>query len=358
MPSYVKQTCLNATNPHCPMYYGQMHFDSVARLNAGVQTWNKWRVDNPAAVVDFRGAVFSGKDFSGADLHHADLRDAILHGTNLRGALLASARLSAADLSGASFDLADLTLADARGAYFIYSTARQANMRQINLNGANLTGADLQEADLHSAILLETVLVDANLCGTRGLEKCDHPGPSIIDHRTVVRSKALPQAFLRGCGLPDQLIMSYSSLGAGAISCFLSYSSKDDAFVRRLHSALQERGVRCWFAPEDLPIGGKIRPTIDREISRRDRFLIVLSRDSINSSWVEKEVETAFERMYRQRSVFLIPIRIDDAVMNTDEAWAADLRRSLNIGDFKDWEDPTNFDRALTRLLRDLNVPE
>ena len=272
--------------------------------------------------------------------------------------MLASARLSGADLSGASFDLADLSLADARGAYFIYSTARKANMRQINLNGANLTGADMQGADLHSAILLETVLVDANLCGACGLEKCDQPGPSIIDYRTIVRSNGLPKEFLRGCGFPDELIATYVALKRGAISCFLSYSSKDDVFVRKLHSALQERGVRCWFAPEDLPIGGKIRPTIDREIVRRDRFLIVLSINSINSSWVEKEVETAFERTYKQKSAFLIPLRIDDAVMNTDEAWAADLRRSLNIGDFRNWEDPARFETALTRLLRDLNAAD
>jgi uncharacterized protein YjbI with pentapeptide repeats len=335
-----------------------MASDAIARLNASVQEWNHWRIENPTAAIDFQRADFSGKDFSGADLRYGDLRGAVLRGTTLNGSFLASARLSGADRSGASFDLADLSLADARGAYFIYSTARQANMRQINLNGANLTGADLQGADLDSAILLETVLVDANLCGACGLEQCDQPGPSIIDYRTIVRSNGLPQKFLRGCGLPDELIAIYAKLRRGTISCFLSHSSKDDAFVRKLHSALQERGVRCWFAQEDLPIGGKIRPTIDREIFRRDRFLIVLSGNSINSSWVEKEVETAFERTYKQKSAFLIPLSIDDAVMNTDQAWAADLRRSLNIGDFRYWEDPARFETGLTRLLRDLNAAD
>ena len=161
--------------------------------------------------------------------------------------------------------------------------------------------------------------------------------------------------FLRACGLPDELIESYSSLKRAAVSCFLSYSSIDDAFVRKLYSSLQENGVRCWFAPEDLPVGGKIRPTIDREIFRRDRFVIVLSANSINSPWVEREVEAAFERAYEEKSIFLLPIRIDDAVMMTTEAWAADLRRSLNVGDFRDWTNPVTFERALKRLLRDLS---
>lgn len=332
-----------------------MTYDAIVRLSESVHSWNSWRVEHPAVPIDLSRVNLSEKDLSGADLRHVDLRGAVLRGTVLGGSLLGSARLSGADLSGATIDLADLSLADARGAYFIYSTARQANMRRINLNGANMTGADMQGANLESAILLETVLVDSNLCGARGLEQCDQPGPSIVDYRTFVRSKGLPVAFLRACGLPDELIESYSSLKRAAVSCFLSYSSIDDAFVRKLYPSLQENGVRCWFAPEDLPVGGKIRPTIDREIFRRDRFVIVLSANSINSPWVEREVEAAFERAYEEKSIFLLPIRIDDAVMMTTEAWAADLRRSLNVGDFRDWTNPVTFERALKRLLRDLS---
>jgi len=31
----------------------------------------------------------------------------------------------------------------------------------------------------------------------------------------------------------------------------------------------------------------------------------------------------------------LLPIRIDNAVMNTMEAWESDIRRMRNIGDFR-----------------------
>jgi TIR domain len=40
-------------------------------------------------------------------------------------------------------------------------------------------------------------------------------------------------------------------------SCFISYSSKDQDFAERLHADLQNMGVRCWFAPHNLPIGAK-----------------------------------------------------------------------------------------------------
>jgi hypothetical protein len=35
----------------------------------------------------------------------------------------------------------------------------------------------------------------------------------------------------------------------------------------------------------------------------------------------------------------LFPIRLDDAVMKTQEAWAGLVRRDRNIGDFRRWKD-------------------
>jgi hypothetical protein len=71
----------------------------------------------------------------------------------------------------------------------------------------------------------------------------------------------IPEAFLRGAGVPDEFIAYIRSLAGRGIefySCFISYSSKDQVFAERLHADLQAKGVRCWFAPEDMKIGDKI----------------------------------------------------------------------------------------------------
>jgi len=52
----------------------------------------------------------------------------------------------------------------------------------------------------------------------------------------------------------------------------------------------------------------------------------------------------------------LFPVRLDDAVMKTSEAWAAKLRRSRNIGDFRIWKDHDAYQAALKRVLRDLQI--
>ncbi|MGA9347983.1 MAG: toll/interleukin-1 receptor domain-containing protein [Anaerolineae bacterium] len=141
-------------------------------------------------------------------------------------------------------------------------------------------------------------------------------------------------------------------------TCFMSHSSKDQAFAERLHADLQDKGVHCWFAPEDMKIGDRIRPAIDRAIQSYDRLLLVLSEHSIDSDWVEKEVETAFEEERKWKKTILLPIRLDSAVMDTDQAWAADIRRTRHIGDFSRWQDHDAYQKAFERLLRDLKAEE
>lgn len=119
---------------------------------------------------------------------------------------------------------------------------------------------------------------------------------------------------------------------------------------------MQNSGVRCWFAPHDLPIGGKIWDEIDAAIRLREKVLLVLSEDSLKSDWVEDEVTKAFEEERRRGQTVLFPVRLDDAVMDTNEAWAAKLRRDRHIGDFTRWKEHDEYQKSFERVLRDLTV--
>src|SRR2546430_15201814 len=100
-------------------------------------------------------------------------------------------------------------------------------------------------------------------------------------------------------------------------SCFISYSSEDRDFAGRLHADLQNAGVRCWFAPHDLPIGAKTWDTIDEAIRLRDKLLIILSEASIGSDWVEDEVNKGYAEERDRKATVLFPVRVDDVVMAT-----------------------------------------
>jgi uncharacterized protein YjbI with pentapeptide repeats len=258
--------------------------------------------------ADLCQATLSGADLAGADLSGADLRDAVLVQTNFSDASLVRARLRGAHLRSATLVRTDLSYAD---------------MRQVQLDYAILMSNTLRQTELSQARLVQTCFSNVNLGEAIGLETVEHRGPSILDHRTLQKSRNLPLAFLRGAGLPDILIHYLPSIFGTPIelySCFISYSHRDNDFVARLHADLQDNGVRCWFAPHDLPIGRLILDEIDTAIRIRDRLLLVLSQHSILSDWVQDEVTTAFEEERKRGQPVLFPIRLDDAIMETSKA--------------------------------------
>lgn len=137
-------------------------------------------------------------------------------------------------------------------------------------------------------------------------------------------------------------------------TCFISYSSKDKKFAEKLHADLQARGVNVWFAPHDMMIGARIRPTIDASIQSYDKLLLILSKDSVTSQWVEQEVETALAKERELGTTALFPIRLDDSIMGIKAGWGGFILNTRNIGDFTDWKSPSSYQKALDRLLRDL----
>lgn len=197
-----------------------------------------------------------------------------------------------------------------------------------------------------------------DLSQVNGLETVKHLGPSYIDIQTLYRSGGnIPEVFLRGAGVPDTFIAFMKSLASHAIdfySCFISHSSKDKEFVERLYSDLQSNGVRCWYAPEDLKIGEPFLLGIDQGIRVHDKLLLILSEESVNSGWVQHEVLSAMAKEQGKEPWVLFPIRLDDAVIETNVPWASMIRQSRHVGDFTGWKSHDSYKKAFDRLLRDL----
>jgi len=223
-------------------------------LEEGVEVWNKWRRTNPSVLPDLSEAQLRGMSLRECDLSDADLTGANLSGSNLTGARFSGARL--------------------------FNTTPSFT--------------ELADADFTEARMGFTHLGANDLTGVRGLAAVHHIAPSRIDLETVFRSRGrIPEAFLRGIGLPDGFILYVRSLVEESVqffSCFISYSSRDRQFAQRLHNDLQSSGVRCWFAPEDLKGGDKLSSQIDEAIHLHDKLLLVLSGNSTKSEWVSTEI--------------------------------------------------------------------
>ena len=345
----------------------QEHLDI---LKQGVEVWNKWRENNKIVMPDLNTANLVNEDLHFYELYLTKLNGADLSGANLVGANLNGSILNSANLIGATLIAANLDGIDLQNANLLSAKLVDASITDANLDCANLSEADLRQTNFHSTEFNQTdlsrartgwtIFADVDLSTVIGLDTIHHVGPSSVSIDTIYKSKGnIPEVFLRGCGLPDEFIDYIPSLTGKGIeyySCFISYSHRDDDFAKRLHNDLQAKGVRCWFALHDMKIGDKIRTTIDDSIRLHDKLLLILSEHSVQSDWVEHEVEHALDLEKKRKNPSLFPVRIDDAIMDSTTGWAGNVKRQRHIGDFTQWKQHDTYQAAFDRLLRDLKA--
>ncbi len=305
-------------------------------LGQGVHAWNTWRRRNSEILPDLRNTDLKEKNFSGANFRKVNFERSNLEGTVL----------STADLS--------------------YTNLRRTNLSRVLLKKTHLGGAILEETILdgskfQKAYLRSTKFINVDLSVAEGLDQVHHLGPSTLDFGTIHLSKGdIGEIFLHEVGIPDIFIDYIRSQGKAPFdyySCFISYASEDQPFVEYLHIDLEAEGVRCWLAPVDLKPGDRFPQHIEDAIRYHDKLIVVLSRYSIQSGWVEHEVKLAQEREHGEK-IILFPIRLDTAYLSSRADWVAYLRSHSHIGYFERWQNEYYYKTALKQLLQALEKGE
>ena len=188
--------------------------------------------------------------------------------------------------------------------------------------------------------------------------------PGYQRHSPVWKITAVFPPGLRVTGVVIEYLVSLPNEAAQFFSCFISYSTKDQNFAELLHADLQARGIRCWFAPQNIQGGRKIDKQINEAIRVCDKLLLILSDASMNSNWVKLEIANARAREEQEKRQLLFPItlvnfdrikewKLFDADTGTDSAREM---REYFIPDFSNWKDPDSYRKAFDRLLRDLKA--
>jgi hypothetical protein len=152
-------------------------------------------------------------------------------------------------------------------------------------------------------------------------------------------------------GLPDE----------GYFSVFISYSRHDSAFANRLFNAFQANGVKAWLDREEVLPGEDIRDEIGRGIQQSDKIIICCSRHSLNSRWVESEIDGVLDKEYglsrsaSDKVLALIPVDLDGFLFEWDGHRATTLR-ARHAADFTDWQDDVAFEKTFLKLLEALRT--
>lgn len=123
---------------------------------------------------------------------------------------------------------------------------------------------------------------------------------------------------------------------------FISHSSKDKASVRMLAHNLSEYGIDAWLDEDELALGDRLTQRISKAIDSADYFVIVLSSHSIESRWVQKELDFALTKEATENRRIIVPILLE----------RVELPDSIKDRIFADFTDQEMYHKGFHELLR------
>jgi len=88
---------------------------------------------------------------------------------------------------------------------------------------------------------------------------------------------------------------------------FISYSTKDKTIADAVCAMLEEKKIRCWIAPRDVPAGKNFAESIIEAIDICKVFVLIWSSNTNTSEHILNEINRAFDQ-----GITIIPFRIED----------------------------------------------
>lgn len=113
---------------------------------------------------------------------------------------------------------------------------------------------------------------------------------------------------------------------------FISYNHADRHFAENLAMNLVQNKHRVWIDRWELSAGDSLIDRIEEAVQGADAILVLLSNNSIESTWCRKELKSGLIRELEEKSVIVIPILIDDCEVPLflREKLYVDLRKGDN----------------------------
>lgn len=130
------------------------------------------------------------------------------------------------------------------------------------------------------------------------------------------------------------------------VSIFISHSSKDKFLARKLAEQLSQNGVTVWIDEAELKIGDSLIKKISEAVKKTDYVAIVLTHNSIQSSWVQKELQLAMTHEIDGQCLKVLPLLFEKCEVPTF------LKDKL----YADFTNADDFNTPFLRLLRSIGV--
>ncbi|MDH5652629.1 MAG: toll/interleukin-1 receptor domain-containing protein [Gammaproteobacteria bacterium] len=125
-------------------------------------------------------------------------------------------------------------------------------------------------------------------------------------------------------------------------SIFLSHSHADKPLARRLAADLRAAGHSVWIDEAEIEIGDSLIGKIREGLDQVEYVAALISSASVNSEWVNKELEIASNREIDEKRVVVLPLLIEKV----------DLPGFLKGKFYGDFTEEHKYEDSLQLLLR------
>ena len=154
-----------------------------------------------------------------------------------------------------------------------------------------------------------------------------------------------------------------------APTVFLSHSSVNKTFVRRVKISLEQYKIKTWLDEANIKPGESITESLQEGLNKCDVLLLFLTPHSVQSGWVRSEWQSRFAVQVSTRKVKVMPLLIEDCDIpeflkdikyidfrSDYDTGIADLLRALLNGHLKDFRKDAGIRKVVSEILEDLNT--
>jgi hypothetical protein len=128
---------------------------------------------------------------------------------------------------------------------------------------------------------------------------------ALPDSRSGARGAESPPSPWRSIVLPE-------ARPDRRLGFFISHSSKDKEIARRISEAIRALGLKVFFDEWSIDASDSIVQKISQEIVKHDTVALLLSPNSVDSRWVQKELDAALMAQLSGADVKVLPLLVED----------------------------------------------
>lgn len=92
----------------------------------------------------------------------------------------------------------------------------------------------------------------------------------------------------------------------------MSHSHENKSFARELGSDLRKHGHIVWIDEAEILVGDSLIEKIREGIDQVDYVVAIISKASVESEWVKRELDIAMNREIQEKRIVVLPTLIED----------------------------------------------